>query len=67
MERGSGHLKTYRHRTARTGYGRVWKGRSCWFGTRSIWYFWGLHQHTEGGRVELHFVTPQTELTTGKP
>lgn len=27
---------------------------------------WVRHQHTEGGRVELHFVTPRMELTTGK-
>lgn len=27
---------------------------------------WVRHQHTEGGRVELHFVTPRLELTTGK-
>lgn len=27
---------------------------------------WVRHQHTEGGRVELHFVTPRIELTTGK-
>ena len=27
---------------------------------------WVCHQHTEGGRVELHFVTPRMELTTGK-
>lgn len=27
---------------------------------------WVRHSHTEGGRVELHFVTPRTELTTGK-
>lgn len=27
---------------------------------------WVRHQHTEGGRIELHFVTPRIELTTGK-
>lgn len=27
---------------------------------------WVRHQHTEGGRVELHFVTPRLELSTGK-
>lgn len=27
---------------------------------------WVRHQHTEGGRVELHFVTPRMELSTGK-
>lgn len=27
---------------------------------------WVRHQHTSGGRVELHFVTPRMELTTGK-
>ncbi|XQZ55998.1 hypothetical protein E2979_22350 (plasmid) [Paracoccus yeei] len=27
---------------------------------------WVRHQHTEGGRIELHFVTPRMELTTGK-
>lgn len=27
---------------------------------------WVRHQHTEGGRVELHFVTPRMELTRGK-
>ena len=27
---------------------------------------WVRHQHTEGGRVELHFVTPRMELNTGK-
>lgn len=27
---------------------------------------WTRHQHTDGGRVELHFVTPRMELTTGK-
>ncbi|MDQ2068220.1 relaxase/mobilization nuclease domain-containing protein, partial [Xinfangfangia sp. CPCC 101601] len=27
---------------------------------------WVRHQHTEGGRVELHFVTPRMELTSGK-
>lgn len=27
---------------------------------------WVRHQHTEGDRVELHFVTPRVELTTGK-
>lgn len=27
---------------------------------------WVRHQHTQGGRVELHFVTPRMELTTGK-
>ncbi len=27
---------------------------------------WVRHQHTEGARVELHFVTPRMELTTGK-
>lgn len=27
---------------------------------------WVRHQHTEGGRVELHFVTPRMELITGK-
>ena len=27
---------------------------------------WVRHQHTEGGRVELHFVVPRMELTTGK-
>lgn len=27
---------------------------------------WVRHQHTSGGRVELHFVTPRVELTTGK-
>lgn len=27
---------------------------------------WVRHQHTEGGRVELHFITPRMELTTGK-
>lgn len=27
---------------------------------------WVRHTHTEGGRVELHFVIPRTELTTGK-
>lgn len=27
---------------------------------------WVRHQHTDGGRVELHFVTPRMELTTGK-
>lgn len=27
---------------------------------------WVRHQHTEGGRVELHFVTPRMELVTGK-
>ncbi|RCL02089.1 MAG: hypothetical protein JSC188_000448 [Candidatus Tokpelaia sp. JSC188] len=27
---------------------------------------WVRHQHTQGGRVELHFVTPRMELITGK-
>lgn len=27
---------------------------------------WVRHQHTAGGRVELHFVVPRLELTTGK-
>lgn len=27
---------------------------------------WVRHQHTEGGRVELHFVTPRMELTSGR-
>ena len=27
---------------------------------------WVRHDHTESGRVELHFVTPRMELTTGK-
>ena len=27
---------------------------------------WVRHQHTEGRRVELHFVTPRMELATGK-
>ena len=27
---------------------------------------WVRHQHTEGGRVELHFVTPRMELNSGK-
>lgn len=27
---------------------------------------WVRHQHTKGGRVELHFVTPRMELTNGK-
>lgn len=27
---------------------------------------WVRHQHTEGGRVELHFVVPRMELTSGK-
>jgi len=27
---------------------------------------WVRHTHTSGGRVELHFVTPRVELTTGK-
>lgn len=27
---------------------------------------WVRHQHTEGGRVELHFVVPRLELSTGK-
>ena len=27
---------------------------------------WVRHQHTQGGRVELHFVVPRLELTTGK-
>lgn len=27
---------------------------------------WVRHQHTQGGRVELHFVTPRMELTSGK-
>jgi hypothetical protein len=27
---------------------------------------WVRHQHTEGRRVELHFVTPRMELSTGK-
>lgn len=27
---------------------------------------WVRHQHTEGGRVELHFVVPRMDLTSGK-
>ncbi len=27
---------------------------------------WVRHRHTEGGRVELHFLVPRMELTTGK-
>lgn len=27
---------------------------------------WVRHQHTEGGRVELHFVTPRMDLTSGR-
>ena len=27
---------------------------------------WVRHQHTAGGRVELHFVTPRMELTSGR-
>ncbi len=27
---------------------------------------WVRHTHTSGGRVELHFITPRVELTTGK-
>ena len=27
---------------------------------------WVRHQHTSGGRVELHFVTPRMELTSGR-
>ena len=27
---------------------------------------WVRHSHTEGGRTELHFLTPRMELTTGK-
>ena len=27
---------------------------------------WVRHQHTEGGRVELHFVVPRMELVSGK-
>lgn len=27
---------------------------------------WVRHQHTEGGRVELHFVIPRMELTSGR-
>ena len=27
---------------------------------------WVRHQHTEGGRVELHFVTPRMELASGR-
>lgn len=27
---------------------------------------WVRHQHTQDGRIELHFVTPRMELTTGK-
>lgn len=27
---------------------------------------WVRHQHTEGGRVELHFVTPRMELVSGR-
>ncbi|MBK3745756.1 relaxase/mobilization nuclease domain-containing protein [Paraburkholderia aspalathi] len=27
---------------------------------------WVRHQHTEGGRIELHFVTPRMELNAGK-
>lgn len=27
---------------------------------------WVRHSHTEGGRVELHFVTPRMELTSGR-
>ena len=27
---------------------------------------WVRHQHTEGGRVELHFVTPRMEMTSGR-
>ncbi|PSF30247.1 relaxase, partial [Aphanothece hegewaldii CCALA 016] len=27
---------------------------------------WVKHSHTSGGRVELHFVTPRVELSTGK-
>ncbi|MBA1159436.1 relaxase/mobilization nuclease domain-containing protein, partial [Microvirga sp. Marseille-Q2068] len=27
---------------------------------------WVRHQHTEGSRVELHFVVPRVELSTGK-
>lgn len=27
---------------------------------------WVRHHHTSGGRVELHFVTPRMELTTGR-
>lgn len=27
---------------------------------------WVRHRHTEGGRVELHFVTPRMELSSGK-
>jgi hypothetical protein len=27
---------------------------------------WVRHQHTEGGRVELHFVVPRMELTSGR-
>lgn len=27
---------------------------------------WVRHSHTEGGRVELHFLTPRVELATGK-
>lgn len=27
---------------------------------------WVRHAHTEGGRIELHFVTPRMELSTGK-
>lgn len=27
---------------------------------------WVRHQHTQGGRVELHFVTPRMELTSGR-
>ncbi len=27
---------------------------------------WVRHSHTSNGRIELHFVTPRVELTTGK-
>ena len=27
---------------------------------------WVRHAHTDGGRIELHFVTPRMELSTGK-
>ncbi len=27
---------------------------------------WVRHTHTNGGRVELHFISPRVELTTGK-
>lgn len=42
--------------------------RTAFAGLRPEQYdiLWVRHQHTSGGRHELHFLTPRVELTTGK-